>query len=582
MMHEPRRVSAVEIEGFRGISSKTHLCFDGPRSKGNSVLITGDNGTGKSSIVGAVEYALQGRLPSGSTPQSIVGASATCRVRVVLSDGTQCERGVPGTGTSAPHSDFAISPFVIRRADIERFWTMQPSQRLTVFREYLRPRSAEGQVPLAFPNQLRTRKTEEANSLRTERDALRARLASLVKADLGVIPKDHVGLNTFAAKYIYRVTPAAYRRMHKDSSFPSPTPASRIFLQLREVIRTIDRLEKELKMTARSTQVMSEDMREIRSVLNHVNSRVCEAFKLISPAGALVEGLQARVGRPIPVSLRLDVTLNTGTTVPSESVLSEASLDLLALLYFFSLAHESAKRGQARLLILDDVLQSVDATIRVSVVEYLLEQFKDWQLMFTVHDRLWLEQVRAVMQRLGHRFVEFEIERGDADAGPVFIRGAPGGADAALVEALQRDSPQVVCMHAGMLLERLSNELSYALPTSVVRKRRDRYTLADLWPSVHKILSKTECGSAAEEVNKWLHLRNMVGAHYNEWAQSLSRQEARSFGESVKRLLHMVSCSECGTWLERSGGRDPAQKCWSCCCGKKKVTMSAAGDVRRR
>ena len=142
--------------------------------------------------------------------------------------------------------------------------------------------------------------------------------------------------------------------------------------------------------------------------------------------------------------------------------------------------------------------------------------------------------------------------------------------DALLKEALERGDIYTTCSQAGLLLERMCNTLSYNLPISVTRKKEDKYTLGDLWPGIYKVLRKTSISDVALEVERWLHLRNLVGAHFNEWAGALSRQEARYFGESVLILLEYVHCSTCHRWIEESPSNG-ANKVWQCRCGATRV-----------
>src|SRR4051812_45422559 len=87
-------VAGVEMEAFRGVSGRVFVAF-GPPGRPTSALIFGENGSGKSSLVDAVEWACQGRVARQS-PSSAPGvpsvinvatALATARVRVTLSDG---------------------------------------------------------------------------------------------------------------------------------------------------------------------------------------------------------------------------------------------------------------------------------------------------------------------------------------------------------------------------------------------------------------------------------------------------------------------------------------------------------------
>jgi len=113
------------------------------------------------------------------------------------------------------------------------------------------------------------------------------------------------------------------------------------------------------------------------------------------------------------------------------------------------------------------------------------------------------------------------------------------------------------------------DKLSWTLPISITRRKEDKYTLGDLWPGIYKILKKTNVKAVAEEVDKWLHLRNIAGAHYNEWARSVSLEEAKLFAESVIQLFWHVKCNSCFRWIESTGGQG---KHWSCRCNKLNIS----------
>src|SRR3954453_495714 len=58
-----RYLAGVEIDSFRGIPQRLDLTFDAPGSGPPAVVILGDNGAGKSSLVDALQFALQFQLP---------------------------------------------------------------------------------------------------------------------------------------------------------------------------------------------------------------------------------------------------------------------------------------------------------------------------------------------------------------------------------------------------------------------------------------------------------------------------------------------------------------------------------------
>jgi hypothetical protein len=107
-----------------------------------------------------------------------------------------------------------------------------------------------------------------------------------------------------------------------------------------------------------------------------------------------------------------------------------------------------------------------------------------------------------------------------------------------------------IISNASILLEKICTNLSFNLPISVTRRKNDKYTLGDLWPGIVKELKKTNIASVVEELNQLIYLRNMIGGHYNEWALSLTRNEAIEFAETILEFYNNVHCSSCGYWLQ--------------------------------
>jgi hypothetical protein len=143
---------------------------------------------------------------------------------------------------------------------------------------------------------------------------------------------------------------------------------------------------------------------------------------------------------------------------------------------------------------------------------------------------------------------------------------------AGLRRAIEQRDPVSIAVHAGRLLEQASDTLSWTFPTSVSRRFGDRYTLGDLWPGVFSVLKKTTIAEQAAEVDRYMHLRNILGMHVNAWAEGVSLQEATRFGEGVLSLLDSVWCAECGRWVERS----PTRVTWVCRCGARKLSRPDA------
>jgi hypothetical protein len=165
--------------------------------------------------------------------------------------------------------------------------------------------------------------------------------------------------------------------------------------------------------------------------------------------------------------LKVRVRTSNGRVVRPENVLSEANLDLLALLVFTSIAKAAAEQGQDRVLVLDDVVQSVDTPIRTKLLEYLAVHFDEWQLVITTHDRMWRELAFDTLESEGTAVMGLDITGWSYLTGPG-VRGYLGSK----VERLRRriaagDDATDICSDAGLALEEVCQQLSWRLPVEV-------------------------------------------------------------------------------------------------------------------
>ena len=110
---------------------------------------------------------------------------------------------------------------------------------------------------------------------------------------------------------------------------------------------------------------------------------------------------------------------------------------------------------------------------------------------------------------------------------------------------------------AGLMLEKICQNLSINLAISIHRRRDDKYTIGDLWPGIFKLMKTSkELKVIAERINDSLYIRNLLGSHYNEWAISLCDQEIREFAFNVQKLYDNTFCKKCLCWISITNKTD--------------------------
>lgn len=114
---------------------------------------------------------------------------------------------------------------------------------------------------------------------------------------------------------------------------------------------------------------------------------------------------------------KIDVHLDSfGESVDSRSFASEGHLDTLGLCIFLAFNKQFNNLG---LMVLDDVLTTVDASHKEKIAKLLLEEFEDFQFIITAHNKTWVDELEDLCIEYGKDNVVYEIEDWSLEDGPV-------------------------------------------------------------------------------------------------------------------------------------------------------------------
>lgn len=569
------KIKNLNISSFRGIPNEQSFNFTDKKDNPISTLIFGDNGSGKSSIIDAIEFNLQGKIERSDSLKNEFRASAISLNKPILNgsktictleNNTINERniGVSFDDEKAIykyeksyqklHPNFQIAPIALRRNDIISYSNTPVQSKQVLFWKFIY-NSSSNDNENTFDNVLIQNLDKERIKLKTKRRNEIENLAKYLKIDIEKIPSTNSNdYNSFVKHKVRKgLTNSQYRSLKNTGNLKGVNEkAVRISENLSKISIDIKNVETQIKNIKRINSPSKDSKKnEVKKFLSQASQHLTQAFKNISTVD-FIKDITVLIGELTEVSFEIKVTLNNNKTVTPNSIFSEANLDLLILLLYTSIIKESNKYGQSKLLILDDVLQSVDSTIRLNFLDYLVKEFKDWQLIISAHDRLWLNQIRSVFRRNSHTFKEIEIYRWDFMSGPQIFEIESSEENNPLQAALKTQNTQIIASQAGLFLETICNKLSMNLNTSIQRKFEDKYTIGDLWPGIKKHFKKTELNILTDEIDKLLHIRNLLGAHYNEWSISLSNYEVNSFAENILLFYHKVFCKKCQSWLNRN------------------------------
>ncbi len=239
------------------------------------------------------------------------------------------------------------------------------------------------------------------------------------------------------------------------------------------------------------------------------------------------------------------------------SKLSEGHLDSLALCIFLS--NVASLDHGPRLMVLDDVMTTVDASHRSRVSDLLVSEFPDHQLIVTTHDRIWFEQLRGAQRAHGvdPAFVDVVLVQWDETTGPVasFPMDHSKRARHFLAEGDIRAAGNTTRQYLECTLSNICLNLEAKL-TYQGGSRIPRYTLEEMLIAAR---TRTQDLIGGERFDKdyaqvYAHLEaqrsigNML-SHDNPDSMAISSTEVLEFLDAVEEVAKAYRCPGCDRFL---------------------------------
>ena len=257
-------------------------------------------------------------------------------------------------------------------------------------------------------------------------------------------------------------------------------------------------------------------------------------------------------GRRASTELKIE---SFGSKEDPRAFASEGHLDSLGLCIF--LAFVKKFNEECNLIVLDDVVTTIDAQHREHICELLYEQFKDHQLFITTHDGIWYEQLRGHQRACGieGKFKNLAIIRWEPDTGPLIEPYKPRW------ERIQKRINSSDKPGAGIegrnYLEWLLKKICEATRAAIPFKIDGKYVVSDLWnPAKHrvgKLVKEDEFREKAQQRFQGLEGTIIMGnllSHDNPLADTVSIQEVKRFCEAIHELNNLFGCPNCGSFLK--------------------------------
>ena len=297
---------------------------------------------------------------------------------------------------------------------------------------------------------------------------------------------------------------------------------------------------------------------EIQSIFDKIAGDIDKLYAIVSQdknRGEMKLEIRPEVGR-FSVNIKAKFYDHEGDP---RAYYNEADLDILGLCTFLALRRWYRNQyPEFNLLILDDVLTSIDAEHRVRFTELLIKEFKDYQIFLTTHDRIWFEYLRDIHARAGvsKQFLFKVIHKWNIDEGPDLRE--PQEELEELQQIIERGESSQIAISAGRFLEHILQEIRYNLSLAVQAKRSERYDIGELWPVFYNKIKKEFTGfynkaqSSLDALDIRWPIRNWIGAHFNDWAKGVTCKESEDFGRAVTTLFDLSFCGKCRRYIQPS------------------------------
>lgn len=242
----------------------------------------------------------------------------------------------------------------------------------------------------------------------------------------------------------------------------------------------------------------------------------------------------------------LEVFLDSfGKSVDPRSFASEGHLDSLGLCIFLAF---NKKFNPIPLIILDDVVATVDMGHKEKIARLLIEELDDYQIFITTHSKLWAEQLRRLANiKQGRQPKNYEIISWNKKEGPILA--IPIDSEEKIDKYLNPDHYDLNAAGntARRYLEYILKQICRANKLEIPYE--DKPQCEDFYNKASSHINKTAKTTSFEGYYKdlWEELRKTkfmanILSHDNIDFDEISYNEVRDFCNAVINLRKEVTC----------------------------------------
>lgn len=308
---------------------------------------------------------------------------------------------------------------------------------------------------------------------------------------------------------------------------------------------------------------------KIQEIYNSIQGGIQSFYSMLHPNEPHTDiELTVALGRRASTELKMESFGREGED--PRALTSEGHLDSLGLCIF--LAFVKKFNEGCPLIVLDDVVTTVDARHRENICKLLLREFEDKQLIITTHDGMWYEQLCTSQRayKTEGNFKNLSIVDWNVDTGPVITPYKPRWQR--IQEKIASGDKPGAGHEGRVYLEWLLKQVCVVTNAPVPINNWQRGMVGDLLLHAKKRIEalvrdepyKKKVSLAFTEMERTTILGNLL-SHDNPLVDQVSIEEVKRFCNCVHELHGVFLCPNCKYFINYFQDlkilRCPNQKC---------------------
>lgn len=267
-----------------------------------------------------------------------------------------------------------------------------------------------------------------------------------------------------------------------------------------------------------------------------------------------------------PAKLELNVKFKDGQMYPPNAVHSEGHQDSMGICLFFALS-EKISNDILNIILLDDVVMSIDVDHRKNFCKVLKEEFPNKQFIITTHDYIWrkeLESCGVVAKRNVFHFKAWDISHGPyveigSNIWDIIEKELNNGEKHEAIGQLRYYMEEFfgdICARHKLLvpysitgkwsLEEVIAPVGTFYRKTLEKAKKSAQSFGKDTVKIDELLQKQKDKLSALNVDRWTI---NPSTHFTTWAQNLSITELKSVYIAVKEYCESFECPSCHSLL---------------------------------